>query len=922
MADGENVYIVNPSTGKRGYVPKSELESWAKAGYQPETAEATENARLEAEYGDSPGQAFLEGAASGITFGASDLALRALDEEGARERAERNPWAHGAGTLGGAVLTGGMGAGGALTRAGEAAEGLVTAGKAATMGTKLLGAGTRGAVEGLGYGAGAGVSEVALSEDPITWEGAVATIGSDALGGAVLGGGIGVGGKLLAEGAQYARNAANQKLELLAKGEQSVDRGAFPEMANLDAKATAKEIGLEDEAIKARKAEAIKQNFAETEAEMDSIKAQKTEQAKQLYREAEDFEKWAAQGENFVPTSNAKIRKNFSKGTRKLMGGLDDEADFVQKLGKGAFQKGLQEEETALNRVVREAQALDRNAEQQAFLDGLPRRGSLPKAETELPFHQQVLNAAKRVPESERFGQQAYISDVWLEMPGTMSLDEFKTALGKEAAEGRVGLARGDMPSVMDAERLAASEVGAKAGDGLSAQHFVQIDEAAGQVPMAYLSADQAAAYSRWLGKPLKEAKSLAVPEPQLLAFREAVEAGDVLSPSLQRVETAERVLEANRALQARFKELQAEPVTQKLRDLKTQLEQIKADTAPTPRKQALQAHMADLQSKDLGHGIAQGVGGLLGGKIGMATMGPYGAVAGAFIGRDAGIRFYDRFVRKIVSGNANRGKVISASIAKAFATGAEKVAKAAPKATRAIPAIQYATREHVDSVLGPDNTKPSKDERVTEFRQRAREINALTERSPEGFKVRMQALQMLHDKMAMAWQIAPGVANGIEKTQAAKLQFLASKLPRNPAPPHLQLGPDTWEPNEAQIAAFFRVMQAAEHPEVVPQHLAEGTATPDEVEALKTIYPAHYEDIRKQVFDHAADLKETLPYAQRLSLSILLDVDVDPALTREALTVYQMPPPPPEQQKPPAQNKPLPVGMIEPTRAQRYSSK
>ncbi len=95
------------------------------------------------------------------------------------------------------------------------------------------------------------------------------------------------------------------------------------------------------------------------------------------------------------------------------------------------------------------------------------------------------------------------------------------------------------------------------------------------------------------------------------------------------------------------------------------------------------------------------------------------------------------------------------------------------------------------------------------------------------------------------------------------------------------------------------------------------------DVNALKAVYPSHYEDVRKQCLDHMALLQHRLPYVKRLNLSILLDVPVDPALTPEALSVYQAPPPPaPESSKPPAPIKPLPTGMVEPTTAQRYASK
>jgi hypothetical protein len=919
------IFVVDPHSGKRGAVPLGQLDEYLSHGYEIESAEASNEARLEHQYGDRGGAAALQGAASAITFGGSDIVLNELDPEGARETKERNPWEYVGGNIGGAVLGGGVGLGGALTKAGVAAERAVTAGKAVTLGTKVLGAGTRGVVEGVGYGTGTAVSELALQEDPLTWEGAAATIGSNVLGGAVLGGGIGVGGKLLAEGAAYAKGAANRKLEALAKGEEAVDRGAYPELAGMDERATAKAIAVEDEVIKANKAEAIKQNRLEHQAETDAIKVERTARAKQLYQEATAFEKEAAAAENFVPTSNAKIRTNFRKGTRKLMGGLDDEADFVEKLGKGQFQKGLQEQETALKRVMREAEGFDAQAEQFAFMDELAsaRKSKVPRYEK--------VNPDDIVMVPARDLEKAGLYELPMEKLDTTRLARVKKGLAEKVDMGPIDLA-------MDPEgRLFVSDgrhrLRAALDDNLelpvkfdhSIVPDVSVDAAVIGKPSPgefYLSPENAATYGRWKGIEVPE-NGITLQAQEMEAFRQAAETGEVLAPKVQRLQTAEAMLEKNNALQTKFKDLQSEPVTQKLRDIETKLEQIKADTTPTPRKQALKAHQADLQHKDLGHHIAQGLGGLVGGNIGMWASGPIGAVAGGFVGRDIGIKIYDRFVKKIISGNASRTKSIAASLTKAFAGGAEKVAKASVQATKIIPAIQYATKDDADRVLGPDNTRPSKDQVVTAFRARARELNSVTEPGMNGvYQVRMQALQAMHDRMAGLWAIAPGVANGVEKTQAAKLQFLASKLPRDPTPPHLQIGPSTWEPNKAEIAKFARIMQAAEHPEVVAEHVAQGVATPDEVETLKAVYPSHYEDMRQQCFTHAATIQRTLPYVQRLNLGLLLDVDIDPALTPQAMSVYQAPPPPPEQAPQPTQNKPMPMGMVEPTRAQRYSAK
>lgn len=920
----DTVYVVDPHSKARGAIKLSELDQYLEHGYQLETPEASQDARLEQEYGDVSAQGAGEAFLRGTSFGTSDVLLGGLDPEGVRERRERSPIFSTAFEVGGAIATGGMGAGGALTKGAEAAAGAVTAGRAAGMGTRLLGATTKGVVEGAGYGVGAGVSEVALSPEPMTWEGAASTIGSNALGGALVGGALGGGLGLLGEGARAAKAVANKQVEALTAGEKAVERGAYPEMASYDQATTAAKVVEAEGAAKARKAADIEANHTAQKAEVERLKVDQSQRAEALYGSAEAYQTEALKSENFIPTTDKRMRGHIRSANSKITKGLDNKDGFIGKLGEGKFRTGLQEQATFFERTIKRAEDINPEAEQQAFLDALPKEGVLPKVER--PFHEQVLDAAKRIPEGEKFGDQSYISDVWKHAETKMTLPEFKEALLAEQHAGRLRLARGDMPALMSAEKLAASEV-IHPTTGKTAEFVLPGEGVSAEVAplpqrMAYLSPEQSAAYARWEGFQLpKGQKAIAIPEPELMAFRRAVEMGDVLPESVRRVETAERLLKQNRALQEEFKAVQAEPASQHLEELRTKLDQVKGDATPDPYLQALKAHAADLQKKSLGYTLMVGAGGILGGKLGAAA-GPVGAMGGAYLGRDLFAKLYERFVRKVVSSNATRQKSIKTAIATMFESGASKASKTLPRATAILATTRYASADHVEGVLGPARMVTSKDASVEAFRERAREINALTERGPNGvFKVRQQALEAVHDRMAGVWAMADAVANGIEKTHQARLEFLASKLPRDPTPPHLQAGPSNWEPTKPQMAEFARIMEVAERPEKAIERLSDGTATPNDVETLKAVYPSHYEDVRQQCFDKMAVLQHRLPYTQRLNLSILLDVPVDPALTPEAMSVYQMPPPPPEAPPTPSQNKPLPTGMVAPTAAQHASS-
>lgn len=196
--------------------------------------------RLEKEYGEgllNDVRAATEGGLRGLTFGLSDLALEALgaDEEGLRQRAQRNPVASIGGELVGGVLLplgaakGAAGAFGKVVRntpagiafrAGERAAARV----AASTGSGLRAAATGAGVEGSIFGAGQGLSNVILSDKPLSAEAIISEMGSGALFGGALGAGLGAAENVLAKGAnRLSKKLAEKAAPVLKKGTKEYD---------------------------------------------------------------------------------------------------------------------------------------------------------------------------------------------------------------------------------------------------------------------------------------------------------------------------------------------------------------------------------------------------------------------------------------------------------------------------------------------------------------------------------------------------------------------------------------------------------------------------------------------------------------------------------------------------------------------------
>lgn len=142
-------------------------------------------------------------------------------------------------------------------------------------------------------------------------------------------------------------------------------------------------------------------------------------------------------------------------------------------------------------------------------------------------------------------------------------------------------------------------------------------------------------------------------------------------------------------------------------------------------------------------------------------------------------------------------------------------------------------------------------------------------------------ALQAQNDGLQ---EHAPQTAQAMAVASARAVTFLASKLP-----PVIQPGPleAPLPPTRSQIATFHRYQEAVQNPLGVLRQAQAGTLTPESIEALQTVYPALYAKIQGQIVGHLSNGK-TIPYRQKLMLSMLLGKDLDGTLSGMAIARNQ----------------------------------
>lgn len=244
-------------------------------------------------------------------------------------------------------------------------------------------------------------------------------------------------------------------------------------------------------------------------------------------------------------------------------------------------------------------------------------------------------------------------------------------------------------------------------------------------------------------------------------------------------------------------------------------------------------------------------------------------------------------------------GKATSAAAAKSTDVATrflDVAAKGAAAASRSAPVV--ASRVLSSVAFGPPapapkaprgTKRPKSPELADSYRARSEELRSQTMYAPDGNVVmRPEARRAMAERLAPIAAADPVLADRLETHAAHRIEYIAAKLPRRPDMGVMQAGPDLWQPSDMEMRTFARVVAAAEDPAAVEERLLDGTLTPEDAECYRELYPERFADLRNQIIGQLSELRATLPYERRLSLSIFTGVPVDPAMHPDVLAVLQ----------------------------------
>lgn len=277
------------------------------------------------------------------------------------------------------------------------------------------------------------------------------------------------------------------------------------------------------------------------------------------------------------------------------------------------------------------------------------------------------------------------------------------------------------------------------------------------------------------------------------------------------------------------------------------------------------------ISPSDYATGMATGLGALMSGNVGAMALGAAGTIA-------------HKLIRE-------RGRSVVALLA-------DRVAKVDSQIGAAVPRLLGTAAAPTARALMP--TALSIGPRWEQLATAVREY----QRDPQAAQARLAApVRAYADDY-------PQLAGAVQQQIAKTYDFLSTKLPKPLTRAGASLTPELERTRyqAAEIAKFSRFARGAVSPQEVVKDLASGRVDRDGIEAIKTLYPETFSQLRSKVISEIGTLKEPLPFQRRMLLSLVFDFNgdasLDPAFTsavqqahaeqiqQEAAQQASMPPP------------------------------
>lgn len=216
----------------------------------------------------------------------------------------------------------------------------------------------------------------------------------------------------------------------------------------------------------------------------------------------------------------------------------------------------------------------------------------------------------------------------------------------------------------------------------------------------------------------------------------------------------------------------------------------------------------------------------------------------------------------KIEQGRQMIDKAITGTV-KAFGTSTRGLSIASqmsvPSIAKSALAIDYS---------GEKPKKP-RDEK-TAYNNVLKNINSYAA-SPTAF------MEKSNRQTASLYSAAPQTSAQLDNLAMTAMAYLSTKVPRSSHDATLLSAYQPVAlPSTQALAKFARILEAVEKPAVVLKNLQNGTASREEMNVLKEVYPATFQKLQEKFMSELPHLQAEMPYNRRVQMGLLLGVPAD----------------------------------------------
>lgn len=129
-----------------------------------------------------------------------------------------------------------------------------------------------------------------------------------------------------------------------------------------------------------------------------------------------------------------------------------------------------------------------------------------------------------------------------------------------------------------------------------------------------------------------------------------------------------------------------------------------------------------------------------------------------------------------------------------------------------------------------------------------------------------------------------PELATSIHSAQKRKIEFLQSKVPKDPMS-NYTMGDSGWKPTKQELMKFSRYIKALDEPTSLISDVMSNNGSAEAAEAVRVVYPALYAKMQVMVAETIMEMGATnISRNIRLGIAATLDIPVDPTTTAEFL--------------------------------------